>query len=65
MVAGGLGGRQVAFCEVDPLGIGVIGSIRFAICVRVLAGGCRRRVAAIGCRWARVTDVAKRRRQEL
>jgi hypothetical protein len=37
-----------------------------AICVAdVAAGGCRRCRDGLGCWWARVTDVAKRRRQEL
>jgi hypothetical protein len=44
----------------------VIDAVFARVCVVVtVAGACRRDGERLGCRWARVTDVAKCRRQEL
>ena len=45
---------------------GLVGAVMAGICAAgILAGGCQRRRLGLGCWWARVTDEAKRRRQEL
>ena len=63
----GRAGRQIGSCELGFGGSAAsVGAVLAGICAAVSARrACRRGCGALGCWWARVTDVAKRRRQEL
>ena len=62
----GGGGRQNGSCGLGFGGTWSGWAVMAGICAAgISAGGCQRRCLGLGCWWARVTDEAKRRRQEL
>ena len=67
LVAGG-GAQDVRPAPVSSIAAeaGPVAALMAGICAAgSLRRGCQRSRLGLGCRWARVTDEAKRRRQEL